>query len=327
MLDRIISAARKLGRPRTEQVAGSPAASGGASSVVELARNALTVAGVAAIVALALLFVKPHFTDRFKALSPFGAAAAVDEKAPAETPVVPAATAAMDMPSRAFAKPGKAAVAVQPASMRFKMRQVSLSEEQAAVSQFISRRYRVAHGATQMMVAEAYKNAEQLELDPLLILAVVAIESRFNPFAESAVGAQGLMQVMSKVHSDKFREHGGVHAALDPAANMRVGSKILKEYVDRGGSVEAGLKRYVGAAALSSDFGYGAKVLAEYRRLQEAAGREPAEASDVASADKSPRPAASPAQPLAPAVDAGKAAALAPQAARPAAENASLTSL
>lgn len=323
MLYRIISAARNLSRSRTEQAAGNPSASGAAFSIVELARNALTVAGVAAIVALALLFVKPHFTDRFKALSPFGGAAAMDEQAVLATS---ATTAAMDMPSRAFAKPGKPLTAAQQASMRFQVRQISVSEEQAAVSQFISRRYRVAHGATQMMVAEAYKNAEQLELDPLLILAVVAIESRFNPFAESAVGAQGLMQVMSKVHSDKFREHGGVHAALDPVANMRVGSKILKEYVERGGSVEAGLKRYVGAAALSTDSGYGAKVLAEYRRLQEAAGRVQADVPEVARTDEPSRPAASAAQSAAPAADTGKSAALAPQALPPA-PGVSLTSL
>jgi soluble lytic murein transglycosylase-like protein len=99
----------------------------------------------------------------------------------------------------------------------------------------------------------------------------MAIESRFNPFAESPVGAQGLMQVMSKVHRDKFEDHGGMKAALDPVANIRVGSLILKEYVTRGGSVEAGLKLYVGAGAFDTDFGYGNKVLAEYQRLKEVA--------------------------------------------------------
>jgi soluble lytic murein transglycosylase-like protein len=105
----------------------------------------------------------------------------------------------------------------------------------------------------------------------LLILAVMCIESGLNPFAESAMGAQGLMQVMSKVHHDKFKELGGVKAALNPVANIRVGSLILKDYVTRGGSVEAGLKLYVGAAAFDNDAGYGSKVLAEYHRLKEVA--------------------------------------------------------
>jgi hypothetical protein len=97
----------------------------------------------------------------------------------------------------------------------------------------------------------------------------MAIESGFNPFAESPVGAQGLMQVMSKLHHEKFQDLGGVKAALNPVANIKVGSLILKDYVTRGGSIEAGLKLYVGAADLENDAGYGAKVLAEYRRLKE----------------------------------------------------------
>src|SRR5450830_1072000 len=82
---------------------------------------------------------------------------------------------------------------------------------------------------TDMLVSAAYLTAREIKLDPLLILAVMAIESRFNPFAESPMGAQGLMQVMSKVHHDKFQELGGVKAALNPVANIKVGSLILKE--------------------------------------------------------------------------------------------------
>jgi hypothetical protein len=85
------------------------------------------------------------------------------------------------------------------------------------------------------------------------------------------MGAQGLMQVMAKVHHDKFQELGGIKAALNPVANIRVGSQILKEYVTRGGSVEAGLKSYVGAADMANDGGYGIKVLSEYQNLKQVA--------------------------------------------------------
>ncbi len=144
--------------------------------------------------------------------------------------------------------------------------------QQQRVTEWIAKRYRVANDATNMLVSAAYLTGKEVQIDPLLILAVMAIESRFNPFAESPVGAQGLMQVMSKVHRDKFAEMGGTHAALNPVANIRVGALILKEYVARDGSVEAGLKRYVGAAAMDSDDGYGAKVLGEYDRLKAVAG-------------------------------------------------------
>ncbi len=148
---------------------------------------------------------------------------------------------------------------------------IDSSCQQQWVTNWLSKRYRVAGDATNMFVTTAYHTARETKLDPLLILAVMAIESSLNPFAESPVGAQGLMQVMSKVHEDKFESLGGIKAALNPTANIKVGSMILREYVVQGGSIEAGLKRYVGAAAFANDGGYGYKVLAEYRRLQDVA--------------------------------------------------------
>jgi soluble lytic murein transglycosylase-like protein len=101
-----------------------------------------------------------------------------------------------------------------------------------------------------------------------LILAIMAIESSFNPFAQSSVGAQGLMQVMTRVHDDKYEPYGGTRAAFDPVTNLRVGVQVLKECIARAGSLEAGLKYYVGAANLSDDGGYVNKVLAEQSNLR-----------------------------------------------------------
>ncbi|WP_020652647.1 transglycosylase SLT domain-containing protein [Massilia niastensis] len=145
------------------------------------------------------------------------------------------------------------------------------TKQQQWVTDWLSKRYRVASDAANMLVSTAYMTAHEVKLDPLLILAVMAIESGLNPFAESPVGAKGLMQVMAKVHHDKFAEVGGQQAALNPVANIRVGALILKDYVKRTGSVEGGLKTYVGAADLETDSGYGSKVLAEYRRLKQVA--------------------------------------------------------
>lgn len=148
-----------------------------------------------------------------------------------------------------------------------------LPKEQATVTSFISKRYRVAPPPLAAMVAEAYELGKRNNLDPTLILAVVAIESRFNPYSHSPVGAQGLMQVMTGIHADKYQHFGGKHAAFDPVSNMRVGVSILKNYIRRAGSVEGGLKYYVGAANQESDNGYTAKVMAEYRLLRRAIGK------------------------------------------------------
>ena len=132
----------------------------------------------------------------------------------------------------------------------------ALPREQAAIAYWLSKKYKVAAEPMAALVAEAYNQGSQHKIDPTLILAVVAIESRFNPFAQSSVGAQGLMQVMTRVHTDKYEHFGGDLAAFDPVSNMRVGVAILKEYIRRAGSIEGGLKYYVGAANLPSDAGY-----------------------------------------------------------------------
>lgn len=126
-------------------------------------------------------------------------------------------------------------------------------KQKQRVASWISKRYKIANKASNLFVTTAYKTAFDIGLDPHLILAVMAIESRFNPYAESSMGAQGLMQVMAKVHADKFEDHGGVQYALDPVVNIKVGSRILKEYVRQTGSVERALKTYVGAAQMSHD--------------------------------------------------------------------------
>jgi Transglycosylase SLT domain len=157
-----------------------------------------------------------------------------------------------------------------------------LPRQQAAVAFWLSRKYSVAPEPLSVLVAQAFEIGAKAKLDPTLILAIMAIESGFNPFAQSPVGAQGLMQVMTKVHQAKYDNFGGQLAAFDPVTNLRVGVKVLQECIAHAGSVEAGLKFYVGAANLESDGGYVAKVMAEHARLLAvASGRAPAYASPL----------------------------------------------
>jgi len=146
-----------------------------------------------------------------------------------------------------------------------------LPKEQAAVAFWLSKKYRVAPEPLAVLVSEAYDIGAHSKIDPTLILAIMAIESSFNPFAQSAVGAQGLMQVMTSVHTDKYQNFGGHFAAFDPVSNLRVGVKVLQECIARAGSVEGGLRFYVGAANLADDGGYAAKVMAEHFRLRQVA--------------------------------------------------------
>jgi hypothetical protein len=143
-----------------------------------------------------------------------------------------------------------------------------LSRQQAAVAHWLARRYSVAPEPISRLVQEAWTVGQRAKVEPTLILAIMAIESRFNPFAQSAVGAQGLMQVMTRVHDDKYEAFGGTLAAFDPVTNLRVGVQVLKECIQRAGSLEEGLRYYVGAANLPEDTGYTARVLAEHDLLK-----------------------------------------------------------
>ena len=150
-----------------------------------------------------------------------------------------------------------------------------LPKDQAAVAQWLANKYRVAPEPLAALVSEAQALSKKSRLSPNLILAIAAIESNFHPYVQSAVGAQGLMQVMTKIHERKYAKYGGRMAAFDPVINMRVGVSVLQEMIRlKGGSLEEGLKFYLGGYDLTEDGGYVAKVMAEKDRLdQVAAGK------------------------------------------------------
>ena len=138
-----------------------------------------------------------------------------------------------------------------------------------AIGDYLARRYRVSSAMTTDVVAKAHTIGADVKLDPMLILAVIAVESRFNPVAESVMGAKGLMQVIPRFHSDKFGPLGGERVAFDLQANIVVGAKILKEYIRRTGDLAGALQLYVGASSDENENGYTGKIIAERDRLNQ----------------------------------------------------------
>lgn len=145
----------------------------------------------------------------------------------------------------------------------------TLSAQMRGAMDYVSRRYRVAPDALEPIFATAQATGRQLHLDPLLIIAVIGIESRFNPFSESVVGAKGLMQVMPRFHQDKLPEDADQAAFLNPVINVQVGAKVLKESIRRNGGLENGLQQFAGATS-DPERRYATKVLAEKLRLEQA---------------------------------------------------------
>lgn len=151
------------------------------------------------------------------------------------------------------------------------------AREQLAVTSFIAKRYRVADDIVARFVAVAHRAGLDEAIDPMLVLAVMAVESRYNPIAESVMGARGLMQIIPKYHLDKLNGLGGPDALLDPDVNILVGARILSEYIGRFRDTEMALQMYAGALD-EPTLQYSRKVLAERSRLQQVLARTRREA-------------------------------------------------
>ena len=260
-----------------------------AHGLVEVTHNAFALIGL--VLAAVVLFAVGRADIRHEAeIQALGWLQARHEAPRPPTPLAPE-TAAMAAPAAAPAPaPTLAATLSEPdASVRATASDLKdLSRPQAAVAVWLARRYKVAPEPVGALVKEAWQVGNKAGLDPTLILAIMAVESSFNPFAQSTVGAQGLMQVMTRVHNAKYDAFGGKRAAFDPVTNLRVGVEVLKECISRAGSLEAGLRFYVGAGKQEEDGGYAGRVLSEQTFLKMLVGgksppsRAPAPPSSVA---------------------------------------------
>jgi len=210
------------------------------SVVLRALKGTLTIVGLAALAALfALPAQREAWLGNLPALAAF--------RLSGNTFAAPAATAAGTIQAGLAESDGE--------------------REQRAVTEYIARRYRVSDQAVAGFVSTAYRAGADHSVDPLLVLAVMAIESRYNPVAESTVGARGLMQVIPKYHLEKLMDHGGEQSLLDPHVNILVGTQILREYQRRLGDTEAALQMYAGAFDEPTPT-YANKVLAEKARLE-----------------------------------------------------------
>jgi soluble lytic murein transglycosylase-like protein len=221
--------------------------------MLEISHNTLALVGLAAVAALVLGLGRADLRHQMETVA-LGWLQERQEQREMAAGNLLAAVAEPEAVSRATATDLKA-----------------LPREQAAVAGWIARRYKVAPEPIGALVQEAWSIGQRAGLDPTLILAIMAVESSFNPFAQSTVGAQGLMQVLTRVHDDKYEAFGGTHAAFDPISNLRVGVQVLKECIARAGSLQEGLRYYVGAALQEHDGGYVGRVLAEQTLLRSVA--------------------------------------------------------
>jgi len=138
------------------------------------------------------------------------------------------------------------------------------------LADFLAKRYRVSKEALERFIGMAYAAGQMTKVDPLLILAVMAVESNFNPIAESVMGAKGLMQIIPQYHQDKLRSpHGTELNVLDPEINILAGAKVLREYATKTGEDLAAALRLYGGTGPNPEHAYPTRVLSERERLEQ----------------------------------------------------------
>ena len=120
----------------------------------------------------------------------------------------------------------------------------SESPQVADVASVLWRQFRVARQEATLIARAVISAANEYAMSPALLLAVIATESGFDRQAVSVAGAQGLMQILPAAHPQVFASGNDM---TEPAENVRIGSSILREYLDAsGGDLGVALKRYSG---------------------------------------------------------------------------------
>lgn len=82
------------------------------------------------------------------------------------------------------------------------------------------------------LAAAIVREAEEANLDPLLVLAIIEVESRFDAEALSGAGAQGLMQLREPTLRSELRRHGLDGDLRDPVTNVRAGVRYLRRLMN-----------------------------------------------------------------------------------------------
>jgi len=159
--------------------------------------------------------------------------------------------------------------------------------------------------ARRLLARTIVSEAEATRIDPLLVLALIQVESSFDPAALSSRGARGLMQLREATMRRELERsnlpHGDLH---DPIANVQAGVRYLRRLLDAFGREEVALMAYnagpnrilgyLREGEIPDRFHvYPRRVKAEHRRLRRSlapvAGPTLADASDPSRAPAAPQ--------------------------------------
>lgn len=118
-----------------------------------------------------------------------------------------------------------------------------------AFTDIIQREGKISHEMAKNYAQWIFDSSYEQKLDPVLILSIISVESSFNYKAISNANAIGLMQIIYHWHKEKMNTTADLY---DPKMNIKIGSKIIREYIDRSNNEVEALLRYNGSLGQSS---------------------------------------------------------------------------
>jgi len=107
----------------------------------------------------------------------------------------------------------------------------------------------MSHASARAVAETIWKESKKHALDPMLILAIIKVESEFRPAAISSDGARGLMQLLpavahSLVEGADLEAWDGEKSLHDPVTNIKLGAFYLGQLRERFGNLTVALTAY-----------------------------------------------------------------------------------
>ena len=115
------------------------------------------------------------------------------------------------------------------------------------IATYISDNYNIPLGKAESIVYSTFVESKKKNLEPMLVLSLISVESMFDQYSRSSAGAVGLTQVMARVHKNRIAENKvDIWSVL---GNIKVGTDILKDYVQlANGNMRKALQMYNGTS-------------------------------------------------------------------------------
>lgn len=148
---------------------------------------------------------------------------------------------------------------------------IQIRNKMIALAEHISDEHDIEYKKAQKIIDTTFLEAERANIEPILMLSVIGVESKYKQFAKSKMGAVGLVQVMPNYHRTKINELKKDNLDMwSVEGNIKLGVTIMKEYINlANGDIQRALQMYNGSTR-DSRLTYSKKVFNQMENLDKA---------------------------------------------------------